>query len=236
MKALAIDCASSKMTVEAENEGANAVLSIDTGARQSQQLLPAIDFALKTAGLKIADLEFSALTLGPGTFTGLRIAFSALKAIELADGVPIFGIPTLYSYAFPFEKDANFVIPVITAKKNQFFASIFFGEEEKLSGLDSTAEEIASILENLKKTQKIDESKKFALVVGENPQKIADLINEKSPNLNVEVARFQPPATKSLLKIAESWKAQNKAPLKDYDGPLYMRKSEAEIVLDSKSM
>ena len=71
------------MTIAAKNEDIKASLSLDMGQKQSQKLLPAIDYVLSQVELKPADLDYTALTSGPGTFTGLRLAFSALKTYIL---------------------------------------------------------------------------------------------------------------------------------------------------------
>ena len=89
MKALCVDSASSRMTVSAKNEEDCVSLTLDIGPSQSQELLPAIDYVLNKTGLKPQDLDYMALCKGPGTFTGLRLAFAALKAIALKNSFTI---------------------------------------------------------------------------------------------------------------------------------------------------
>ena len=103
MKALAIDSASGCMTVSAKNDDITTSLSLDIGPKQSQELLPAIDFVLKKVDLKPEELDYTVLCKGPGTFTGLRLAFAAFKSIELAFNKPVYGVSTLECYASPFE-------------------------------------------------------------------------------------------------------------------------------------
>ena len=141
MKALVIDCAASCMHIAAKNEDLTASVSMDLGQKQSQKLLPTIDYVLS-------------LTSGPGTFTGLRLAFSALKAIELANDTPIYGIPSLSAYAFPFESFEGLVLSVIDAKKDQFFAAIY----EKGKCISEAEDTTAEVVE-----QKLDKSKKILL-------------------------------------------------------------------------
>ncbi len=227
MKALAIDCASSKTVVAAENNGERATITLEIGAKQSQQLLPAIDYALRAVGLCAQNLDFTALTKGPGTFTGLRIAFSALKAIELAHNVPIYGVSSLQVYAFPFFEDEIFLVPVIDAKKNQFFASVYFGKNEIFAESDTDANKIADFL---KKSVKDDKQK--ILIVGSDAQIFSDELKKFAPNLNFQTPKFQNATTDSIFKIASEQFLQKKEPLKDYDGPLYLRKSEAELSLE----
>ena len=223
MKALVVDAAASKMTVAAKNDDLKATLSLDLGQKQSQKLLPAIDFVLSEVGLASSDLDYTALTNGPGTFTGLRLAFSALKAIELAHNVPIYGIPTLDAYAFPFKEFDGLVVSVIDAKKDQFFAALYENGKAISEAEDTTAEKVA---------KKLDASKKI-LLCGPDAAVFAEELKKINESLNLTVYPSQPLCTESLFTIAEKMIEQKKEPLADYDGPVYLRKSEAEIKLES---
>ena len=223
MKALVVDAASSCMTIAAKNEDIKASLSLDMGQKQSQKLLPAIDYVLSQVELKPADLDYTALTSGPGTFTGLRLAFSALKAIELAGNVPVYGIPSLDAYAFPFSAFDGTVVSVIDAKKDQFFAALYENGKAISEAEDTTAEKVA---------KKLDASKKI-LLCGPDAAVFAEELKKINESLNLTVYPSQPLCTESLFTIAEKMIEQKKEPLADYDGPVYLRKSEAEIKLES---
>jgi tRNA threonylcarbamoyladenosine biosynthesis protein TsaB len=59
------------------------------------ELAPAIDTALRGAGLTVDDLKVICIATGPGSFTGLRIGLAAAKGLALARNLPLIGIPTL---------------------------------------------------------------------------------------------------------------------------------------------
>ncbi len=65
---------------------------INTGLKHSEVLMPAIDHALRAISVKIKDVDLFACTIGPGSFTGLRIGVSTLKGLILATGKPAAGI------------------------------------------------------------------------------------------------------------------------------------------------
>ena len=224
MKALVIDCAASCMHIAAKNDDFKASISLDLGQKQSQKLLPSIDYILSQLELKASELDYTALTSGPGTFTGLRLAFSALKAIELAHNVPVYGIPSLEAYAFPYSCFDGTVVSVIDAKKDQFFAAIYQKGLEISAAEDTSAESVAA---------KLDKNKKI-LLCGPDAKVFADELKKIDSSLKLTVFDSQPVPTESLFTIAESMIEQKIEPLADYDGPVYIRKSEAEIKLESQ--
>lgn len=224
MKALAIDSAASEMVIAAKNGNIKATLSLDLGQKQSKEILPAIDYILKKVDLGPKDLDYSALCSGPGTFTGLRLAFSALKAIELAHNIPVYGIGSLETYAYPFLDFDGQIVPVIDAKKDQFFAAIYGNGKILMEAEDTTAEKVLS---NLDKNERI-------ILAGPDAKIFGEQIKLLDSNLKITFTKSQPPATNALFEIAEKMIERKIPPLADYDGPIYLRKSEAELSLEKR--
>src|SRR5574344_1381041 len=103
MKALAIDTANSKILISAKNDDKSVTVIFNIGMKQSETLLPSIDYVLNQLQITPQELDYTVLCKGPGSFTGLRLGFAALKAIEAAYNVPIYGSLSLETYAFPFK-------------------------------------------------------------------------------------------------------------------------------------
>ena len=101
------------ITFVAINEEKKAEISLDIGMHQSEMILPCINQVLSYVDLQPENLEFTALCLGPGTFTGLRLAFAALKAFSITNNVPVYAIPSLEAYAHPYLMWRGAVVPVI---------------------------------------------------------------------------------------------------------------------------
>ncbi len=224
MKALAIDSASSCMTISAKNDDLRVTLSLDIGPTQSQELLPAIDYVLKKVKLTAGDLDYTALCKGPGTFTGLRLAFSALKAIELAFSKPVYGISTLECYANAYKRFNGLVVPTVDAKKNQFFAAVYENGKTILEPQDTQLEQLIKVLDK----------EKTILCVGPDALIFAEELKKADANLNVVTFGTTADYCASLFTMAEEMIAEKKEPLKDFEGPEYLRKSEAELALESK--
>lgn len=66
----------------------------------SEKLFHLIDTLCVSAGIKITDLEYIAVSNGPGSFTGLRIGLSAVKGLAVGAGIPILPVPTFEALAF----------------------------------------------------------------------------------------------------------------------------------------
>ena len=95
MNALAIDCAVSRLTISAKKDEKIVAVILDIGMKQSESLVPTIDYVLEKIELSPAELDYTVLTNGPGSFTGLRLAISAVKSINLAYNIPVYGISSL---------------------------------------------------------------------------------------------------------------------------------------------
>ncbi len=127
MKILAIDTSTKFLSVAiAENERILASFRDDGNLRHSDSLIPTLNNLLKKCRLKLQDIGAIALSIGPGSFTGLRIGVASCKAINLALGIPIAAVPTLdvISYNFISEKE-RLLCPLIDAKKAKVYTSIY---------------------------------------------------------------------------------------------------------------
>ncbi len=224
MNALSIDCAVSKLTVSAKKDTQCVKLTYDIGMKQSEKILPAIDFVMREAALTTKDLSYTALTMGPGSFTGLRLGLSALKALTLSNGVPLYGVPSLEAYAWSFFKNDSLVLSVIEAKEDEYFYQIFENGKKIQEAED---DEVSVILSKLDKTKQIT-------LCGPAAKTCAESLLKLDSALKIKTYLPENDATESLFIIAEEMIKNNIPPLADYDGPLYVRKSEAEIVLEKK--
>ena len=225
MNILVLDCAVTKLSIAVKTEDKFISQTYDIGMRQSEILVPTIDEILSKAGITAADLNYSALTIGPGSFTGLRLGISALKAIELAYNVPVYGISslTIYSYAY---KDLGLpILACIDANKDKFYACLSDQNSLILGEGDYEVEEIISKLNGLSKV----------LVAGPDAQKLADIIKENTNDIEVLTTRASAMTTEALVAITEDKISKGEATLKDFDGPVYLRASEAELALKSKN-
>lgn len=98
---------------------------LDTGLNHSEVLLPAIHQACIQTSMKIADMDVFACTMGPGSFTGLRIGASTLKGLILATGKPAVGVPSLDALALNAGVGSKTICAVMDAGRGQVYSACF---------------------------------------------------------------------------------------------------------------
>jgi tRNA threonylcarbamoyladenosine biosynthesis protein TsaB len=121
-----------------------AVLAVAAPERKAhgETVVGAIDALLREAGVTIKDLAAIAVGIGPGSFTGLRIALSYAKGVALATGCGVVGIPSLDALALcalclPELASGTTICPILDARKGELYAALYRAVEnglEKLSG------------------------------------------------------------------------------------------------------
>jgi tRNA threonylcarbamoyladenosine biosynthesis protein TsaB len=98
---------------------------LDVSVTHSERLLAAIDRVLADARWAPRDLGGLAVSIGPGSFTGLRIGVSTVKGLGWALGLPIAAVPTLDAMAAAVPAPALPVCPVIAARRGEVYASLY---------------------------------------------------------------------------------------------------------------
>ena len=111
-----------------------AVFDIATGARLSgeslamdrghaEALLPLIERTINRVEGRFQALERVAVSVGPGSFTGLRVGLAAGRAIGLGLGIPVVGVSTLSAFAGPFigKDDAELVVSLVDARHDHVY-------------------------------------------------------------------------------------------------------------------
>jgi tRNA threonylcarbamoyladenosine biosynthesis protein TsaB len=93
----------------------------------SEQLLAGVDRVLRGAGLGLQDLDGIAVGLGPGSFTGLRVALSTAKGLAMALGIPLRGVPTLEALAHNVPFWSGVVCPMVDARRGRVYGGLFRG-------------------------------------------------------------------------------------------------------------
>jgi len=111
-------------------DGDNISCEIQSSGKisHSENLMPMVDYTLKCAGIELNDIDLFAVSHGPGSFTGIRIAIATVKGLAFGSDVSnCIGISSLYALAYNFYGfDRNILIlPVIDARRRQVYNVVF---------------------------------------------------------------------------------------------------------------
>ena len=130
MRVLAIDTAlgaCAAAVYESEQGRVLAEQSIPMVRGHAEALMPLIAQVMNAAGTRFTELDRIAVTVGPGSFTGLRVGVSAARGIALAASKPVVGLSTLSAYAAPHiaVDAASPLVAAIDARHSQVYMQVF---------------------------------------------------------------------------------------------------------------
>lgn len=131
-----------------------------------------IEELLGSKSLKINDLSAVSISTGPGSYTGLRVGMGAAKGLTFGLNIPIIGISTLKSLAYPYQnKGDKAIISSIDARRNEVYMAIFD------SNLEHVKEDHCLIIENNEYPESWPKPENL-IVCGNGALKISQLLSE----------------------------------------------------------
>lgn len=132
MRILALDTSTMVQTVAAtDGAGRTEERTFHAGRGHTSSLLTSITRVLEALELTARDIELGVVGVGPGSFTGLRIGLSAVKAFCFATGIPIVGVNSLRAIAAGVTADAT-VLTATDARKREIYAAAWACAPESL--------------------------------------------------------------------------------------------------------
>lgn len=102
--------------------------NLDAEQTHAKRLLPHLRWMLEETGLRLADVEGFAVTLGPGSFTGLRMGITTAKTLALVSGKPLVGVPTLDVLAGNVPHAVGLICPVLDARRGEVYSALYRGD------------------------------------------------------------------------------------------------------------
>lgn len=127
MQVLAIDCAQrfcSAALYDAERAHARAALSPDIGRGHAERLPSVVDEVLSAAGAGFSDIDRIAVTIGPGSFAGIRVGVAFARGLALALKVPVVGVSSLAAMGEPVaRRESRPVLVALDAKRDRLWAA-----------------------------------------------------------------------------------------------------------------
>lgn len=128
-----------------------ADFTLSSGNTHSTTLLPMIEAAVKIAGITLDDIGLFGASVGPGSFTGLRIGVATVKGLAVKNAVPCVGVSSLSALSENLSgAEDSIVCPLIDARRERAYFALFRCERGSLTRLSEDAvREISEIKEIL---------------------------------------------------------------------------------------
>ena len=226
MKILAVDTATRIAGASVLDDGIVLAESwMNTGRTHSQKFMPLLAGMLKNLDLTAAEMDCFAVTVGPGSFTGLRIGIATVQGLILATGKPAVSVVTLDALAENMPGYAGLVCPILDARKVEVYTAFYRWQAGRMVCLgDYRAMSPAELADQIKKQAEP------AVFLGDGVLRyqplLAELLAEQA-DFAKGTGNFLRPSTVALLGLEKYRRGETT------DGagikPVYLRASEAEV-------
>lgn len=183
---------------------------VDRG--HAERLFALVEAVLGEGGVKLADVDRYAVTLGPGSYTGIRVGVAAARGLALVTKAPIAGFSTLAVHAETARAEAGetAVMAALPAKGGEVFAQLFGASGEELTeAIVAMPEEVAALAR-----------KGSAVLAGAGAAAVATAAQHLPLTI---VHERSAPDIASLLRLASSVTATDAPPR-----PLYVKPPDAK--------
>jgi tRNA threonylcarbamoyladenosine biosynthesis protein TsaB len=189
----------------------------------SERLLRAIEFALGEARCSIGDVDGWAISLGPGSFTGLRIGVSTVKGLAFATGKPVAGVSTLDVLASQVSPTSYLICPILDARKGEVYTAFYRYGAENILGRRSDAQA-------LRPEDLVKKIKEQTIFLGDGVRTYGDFLLHSLPSLaTFPAAPLQIPHGSMVATLGfELLKKGEHLNISTFS-PIYIRPSEAEV-------
>ena len=215
----AIETATRAASVAVCDENKCTEITQDSRLTHSETLLPHFKQLLQMSNVTRDKIEAIAVSIGPGSFTGLRIGLASAKALAYAWNIQIIGVPTLMSlaYHFPFST----VMAMIDAQKNRAYVQIF----KRLKSV--TEIEILNIEDAVNKAESMKDE---IIICGDVCHKIKSL----PENVIIAPVNMRMPRATNVALCGRDLLADGKIDNVMNMEPIYIRRSEAEVLWEQR--
>lgn len=207
-------------------------LHVEVG--HSGRLLSTIDHLLNECKTSLADLDGIAVSIGPGSFTGLRVGLATAKGLSIGAGKPIVTVPTLEAMAAAFPYCKALIAPLLDARRNEVYWALFDHQGEALTRRHPDAatslEEALARIDPLTPGSGEGAGHQEILFVGDGMTRYRKLIQERLKGRALFPSRSaQFPSAACVAELGLSRLLKGEAESKEEALPVYLRASEAEL-------
>ncbi len=241
MNILVTDTSSQALTVAIYTDSFSEVRRTQgKSVQHSEKLVPTVVELCKDANIDTKDVDLLMCTRGPGSFTGLRIGMAAFKGMAFALNKPIISVSTLEAYASCSDGFDGAIVSAIDAKKQRWYLAAFEQTVDTngnktiirlTEDIDGTEADLVSALKKYSKIQVVGPDAKTFAEILKNLYSMSSELGYKQIFANTMANEA---IANAILELG----------LKQYEtkggddigqGPVYLRKSDAELALEEKN-
>ena len=225
MKILAFDGTAKIATVAVSEDGRIlASYNIDNGLTQSELLLPMAENMLSSLRIGFDDIDAYATSVGPGSFTGVRIGVSIVKGLAFGKNKPCIEVSTLEALAENLSGIRGTVVAVMDARRGQVYSATYSSDKDGLKLVTpDRAVSLAALAEELKALENTD-----VYLVGDGYEVARKALTELGVTLSVTPEMLRGESAASVLAVAAR-KLERGETVSDTElSPVYLRMPQAE--------
>lgn len=232
MKILAVDTATSSLSVAVMDAGSLCTeITRSTGETHARHLMVLVDTALNLSGVSAGDLDGFAVTVGPGTFTGLRIGLSSIQGMATATSKPVAGISSLdvlAAQAAPgCQETGSLVCALLDARRQEVYGGLYRAEGDAVVPVSEPRVGPPEML--------VEEIKEPCVLVGSGVLLYQDVLRDMlKEHFSLPAAAAHTIRGETVARLALKAFERETMPVNRVLKPLYLRKSDAEINLAKK--
>lgn len=210
---LNIETSTTNCSVSLSKKGETLVLKEDYSANYShaESLHVFIDNVVKSAKIKLSDIDAIAVSKGPGSYTGLRIGVSAAKGLCFALDKPLISVSTLESLSHQVNIDNGFIVPMLDARRMEIYSAVFDAHHHQIREIQAQILNESSFLSYLE-TDKV-------YFIGNGVEKTKTVIKHK----NAVYIENKLPSANELGKLAYEKYKNNDFENLAYFEPFYLK-------------
>ncbi len=224
MRILAFDTTAKTASVAlTENGRLLGLCNIENGLTQSELILPMAENLLASLKLSFSDVELYAVTVGPGSFTGVRIGVATVKGLAFGRDIPCAPVSTLEALAENAAGLRGLIVPCMDARRGQFYTASFESDGTELRRL--TPDRAISAEELSEELRAFDGD---IYVTGDGYATAQRLLSALGVRLSVTPELLRSQNAHSIAKIAEKMQACGECVSERELQPTYLRLPQAE--------
>ncbi|NLL62347.1 MAG: tRNA (adenosine(37)-N6)-threonylcarbamoyltransferase complex dimerization subunit type 1 TsaB [Candidatus Atribacteria bacterium] len=233
MLVLGIDTATKVLNLAIVN---NSEVIIDYKVNRMEKthstlILSALNNMLNLSGIKLKEIEGIAVSIGPGSFTGLRIGLSTAKGLAFALSIPLIGVSSLESSAFSWLSLPGILCPIIKARRGEYYFALY-----EYKNKDSSIVKDYQCAKWVEIKQELLEYRDHIYIFGDG---IEDIIKDEKIENYGHIANiyFINNSLNTANAVSVALLGEERIPKKECDDiykllPLYISKSAAEVLIE----